>query len=45
LWDATLRARELLPKARCIDLQEQGQGLFEAAPELVADGIREFLRG
>jgi len=45
LWDATLRARELLPKARCIDLQEQGQALFEAAPELVADGIREFLRG
>jgi len=26
-------------------LQEQGQALFEAAPELVADGIREFLRG
>jgi pimeloyl-ACP methyl ester carboxylesterase len=45
LWDATLRARELLSKARCIDLQEQGPGLFEAAPELVADGIREFLRG
>jgi pimeloyl-ACP methyl ester carboxylesterase len=45
LWDATLRAREALPKARCIDLAEQGQGLFEAAPELVADGIREFLRG
>jgi pimeloyl-ACP methyl ester carboxylesterase len=45
LWEATLRARELLFKARCIDLQEQGQGLFEAAPELVADGIREFLRG
>jgi pimeloyl-ACP methyl ester carboxylesterase len=45
LWDATLRVRDLLPKARCIDLQEQGQGLFEAAPELVADGIREFLRG
>jgi pimeloyl-ACP methyl ester carboxylesterase len=45
LWEATQRARELLPKARCIDLQEQGEGLFEAAPELVADGIREFLRG
>jgi hypothetical protein len=45
LWEATLRARELLPKARCIDLQDRGQGLFEAAPELVADGVREFLRG
>ncbi|MDB6091552.1 MAG: alpha/beta fold family hydrolase [Gammaproteobacteria bacterium] len=45
LWEATLRARELLPKARCVDFQEQGQGLFQAAPELVADAIREFLRG
>jgi len=45
LWDATLRAREVLPKARCIDLAEQGQGLFEAAPELVAEGLKEFLRG
>jgi hypothetical protein len=44
LWEATLRARELLPKARCIDL-EAGQGLFEAAPERVVDGIREFLHG
>ena len=45
LWDATLRAREVLPKARCIDVSEQGAALFEAAPELVADGVREFLRG
>jgi pimeloyl-ACP methyl ester carboxylesterase len=45
LWDATLRAREVLPKARCIDLAEQGPGLFEAAPELVAEGLKEFLRG
>jgi pimeloyl-ACP methyl ester carboxylesterase len=45
LWDATLRAREALPKARCLDLADQGAGLFEAAPELVADGIRDFLRG
>ena len=45
LWDATLRAREALPKARCIDLAEQGAKLFEAAPELVAEGIRDFLRG
>jgi pimeloyl-ACP methyl ester carboxylesterase len=45
LWDATLRAREVLPKARCIDVPEQGPALFEAAPELVAEGLREFLRG
>jgi pimeloyl-ACP methyl ester carboxylesterase len=45
LWDATLRAREVLPKARCIDIAEQGPGLFEAAPELVADGLKDFLRG
>lgn len=45
LWDATLRAREVLPKARCVDLADHGAGLFETASELVADGIREFLRG
>jgi pimeloyl-ACP methyl ester carboxylesterase len=45
LWDATLRAREVLSKARCVDLPDQGPALFEIAPELVADGIREFLRG
>ncbi|MGH8208783.1 MAG: alpha/beta fold hydrolase [Steroidobacteraceae bacterium] len=45
LWEATSRAREALPKARCIDLPEQGVGLFEAAPERVADGISEFLQG
>jgi len=45
LWEATLRAREVLPKARCIDLGDQGPGLFETASELVADHVREFLRG
>jgi pimeloyl-ACP methyl ester carboxylesterase len=45
LWDVTLRAREVLPKARCIDFAEQGQGLFEIAPDLVAEGVKEFLRG
>jgi pimeloyl-ACP methyl ester carboxylesterase len=45
LWDATLRAREVLPKARCLDFAEQGQRLFEAAPELVVEGLKEFLRG
>jgi pimeloyl-ACP methyl ester carboxylesterase len=45
LWEATLRARELLPKARFVDLPEHGQGLFETAPEVVAEAIRDFLRG
>lgn len=43
-WEATLRARELLPKARIVDLA-QGSGLFEVAPEVVADSARDFLRG
>ena len=45
LWEATLRARDLLPKARFIDLPEQGYGLFETAPEAVADSVRGFLTG
>jgi pimeloyl-ACP methyl ester carboxylesterase len=44
-WEATLRAREVLPKARFIDLPEQGSGLFEAAPEAVVDSMKDFLRG
>jgi pimeloyl-ACP methyl ester carboxylesterase len=44
-WEATLRARELLPRARFVDLPEQGNGLFEAAPEVVVEATREFLRG
>lgn len=44
-WEATLRARELLPKARFIDLPDQGNGLFELTPEVVVEVTREFLRG
>ena len=44
-WEATLRARELLPKARFIDLPDQGNALFEATPEVVVEVTREFLRG
>lgn len=44
LWEGTLRAREALPKARCIDMADQGPAVFETAAELVADGVREFLR-
>jgi pimeloyl-ACP methyl ester carboxylesterase len=45
LWDSTPRVRELLPRARFVDLPEQGAGLFELAPAVVADTLREFLRG
>jgi pimeloyl-ACP methyl ester carboxylesterase len=45
LWDATSRVREVLPKARCVDLSEQGTGVFELAPELVAEATKDFLRG
>lgn len=44
LWEATLRVRELLPRARMADLPAHGHGLFEAAPEAVAEAMREFLR-
>ena len=44
-WEATLRARELLPKARFIDLPDQGNGFFEVTPEVVVEVSREFLRG
>ena len=44
-WEATLRARELLPKARFVDLADQGNGFLEAKPEAVVEVTREFLRG
>jgi pimeloyl-ACP methyl ester carboxylesterase len=44
-WDATLRVRELLPKARCTDLPAQGHGFFDTAPEVAAESVRDFIRG
>jgi pimeloyl-ACP methyl ester carboxylesterase len=43
LWDVTPRARTLLPGARHIDLPEQGFGLFDVAPDVVAGKVRSFL--
>jgi len=43
-WDATLRARELLPRARILDLPDVSAEAFEAAPERLASVLREFLR-
>lgn len=45
LWDSTMRARELLPRGRFIDLPDYGQGLFEVAPEVVSNTLSEFVRG
>jgi len=45
LWEATLRTREVLPRARIVDLADHGAALFDAAPGVVADATREFLKG
>lgn len=43
LWDVTPRARELMPDAQWVDLPEQGFGLFDMAPDVVAGHVRAFL--
>lgn len=43
LWEATARARGLIPDARFVDLPEAGFGVFEAKPELVAGRLAGFL--
>jgi pimeloyl-ACP methyl ester carboxylesterase len=43
-YEATGRAREALPKARFVDL-EQGNSLFEVAAEVVTESTKDFLRG
>ncbi len=42
-WDATLYARELMPKARLVDLPELGEP-FEGATERMAQILRDFLQ-
>jgi len=44
-WEATLRARELLPKARFVDLPDAGNAVFEMAPGAVVETAKDFLRG
>lgn len=44
LWEATQRIRERLPKVRFVDLPDQGATLFEAAPEVAANAVRDFIR-
>jgi pimeloyl-ACP methyl ester carboxylesterase len=43
-WDATARGRELLSKARLVELPELGPGALETAPAVLADALRDFLR-
>jgi pimeloyl-ACP methyl ester carboxylesterase len=45
LWDATLRARDLIPKARLAERPELGRDLLDQAPEDLARLLGEFLRG
>ena len=44
LWESTQRARGLLPRARFVDLPEQGLGLFETAADVATECVKEFLR-
>jgi pimeloyl-ACP methyl ester carboxylesterase len=44
LWEATQRVRERLPKARFVDLPDQGATLFETGPEVVSNAVKDFLR-
>lgn len=45
LWDATQRARTVLPRARFVDLADQGPGVLETAPDVVMKELRPFLAG
>lgn len=44
LWDVTQRAREVLPRARVLDLPAHGSGLIDGAPQVVVDAASEFLK-
>jgi pimeloyl-ACP methyl ester carboxylesterase len=43
-WEATARARPLLPKARYAELPERGSGFLEVAPETIGEWLKDFLR-
>jgi pimeloyl-ACP methyl ester carboxylesterase len=45
LWDQTLRARDLIPKARLVDRPEPGRDLLDRDGEDLARLLGEFLRG
>jgi pimeloyl-ACP methyl ester carboxylesterase len=43
LWEITPRAKGLLPDAKFVDLPDYGFGLFDVAPDVVAQHTRAFL--
>lgn len=43
LWESSLRAKTVTPEAQWMDLPEYGFGLFEVAPEKMADVVLNFL--
>jgi pimeloyl-ACP methyl ester carboxylesterase len=45
LWEPTGRVRELLPKARYLEVPDQGQSLFDSAPDIAAGSMKDFLSG
>jgi pimeloyl-ACP methyl ester carboxylesterase len=45
LWESTPRVREFLPRARALDLPQNGANLFETTAEAAVGPIREFLAG
>lgn len=44
LWEATARAREVLPGARLLELQQSAAEALASAPQRIAEPAREFLR-
>jgi pimeloyl-ACP methyl ester carboxylesterase len=42
-WQATLRARELMPRAKLAELPEAGEEALESAPQRIAELLLEFL--
>jgi pimeloyl-ACP methyl ester carboxylesterase len=44
LWDATARAREVLPAARLIEVRDPGADPFASAPAELADTVLEFMQ-
>lgn len=45
LWEATGRARDVLPSARVVELEQSAAELLVSAPQRAAEPVREFLRG
>jgi len=44
LWEATARAREVLPSARLVEVQQSAAEALANAPQRIAEAAREFLR-